>query len=283
MLYPLFRLLAVLFRILPRRFVQALGSALCLLAALCNTALRRTVRENLATVLASENPSPQHLRRLVYATFRNFGAYLADFIRFRRADALPSHHRLRVENAHLLDAVRSSPRGALAVTLHLGNWELAGACLAAAGIPVHAVVRPVPSHSLERIFTRFRQQRGIALIPLDHAPLGIARALRAGDTVALLGDRDYTAAAPLSPFFGRPARLPPGPAALAARFRIPLLFGSVARDPDNAYTLRLSLIPPDPSLTEADIQSRLTALMQDAIRQNPDQWYTFRPFWPPSP
>ena len=283
MLYPFFRILAVLFRILPRRLVQALGSSLCLLAALCRPRLRRTVRDNLAVVLASENPSPQRLRRLVYATFRNFGAYLADFIRFRRADALPSHNRLRVENPRLLDVLRTAPRGALAVTLHLGNWELAGACLAAAGIPVHAVVRPVHSLSLERIFTRFRQQRGIALIPLDHAPLGIARTLRAGGTVALLGDRDYSAASPLHPFFDRPARLPRGPAALAARFRIPLLFGAVARDPDNAYTLRLSLIPPDPSLSEADIQAHLTALMQAAIRQNPDQWYAFRPFWPPSP
>ena len=283
MIYAFYRIVAFFIRILPLKGAYWLGLRICDATFFLNGKGRRAVRENLRVIFEHQGiaPSRRILDGCARKTFQYFGKYLADFIRFRRLTPEGIRENVSIQGLEHLEALRRSQRGAIMLTAHYGNWELGGAFIAAMGIPLHAVVRPVPSPALERIFQFFREQRGLKVIPLAHAGVGVVKALKRGETVALVGDRDFTGNGRPWKFFGREVSLPRGAAWFAHRTGAPLYLGFVTRAPDDTFILRLH--PPiDPAQvpTEEEIQARIVRIMEDTIARDPCQWFIFDPFWP---
>ena len=286
MIYWFYRGVAGVIRRLPLPVAYWLGLRICDLFYFLNRRGRAAVRENLRIVFAHQGirPSRHLLDGCARKTFQYFGKYLADFIRYRKLTPAGVRENVSIQGLEQLEAIRASKRGALLLTAHCGNWELGGAFIASMGIPIHAVVRPVPSPALERIFHFFREQRGLKVIPLDKAGIGIAKALKRGEAVALVGDRDFTGNGHPHAFFGRETSLPRGAAWFARRLGVPIYLGFVTRAPDDTFILRLH--PPiDPAQipTEDAIQDRIVAVMEEAIARDPCQWFIFDPFWPGDP
>ena len=283
MIYWFYRGVAFFVRLLPLPVAYWLGLRICDLFYFLNRRGRRAVRENLRVVYEHQGllPSRRLLDGCARKTFQYFGKYLADFIRYRKLTPAGVRDHVSIQGLEQLEAIRRSPRGAILLTAHVGNWELGGAFIASMGIPLHAVVRPVPSPALERIFQFFREQRGLKVIPLAHAGVGVVKALKRGETVALVGDRDFTGNGRPWKFFGREVSLPRGAAWFAHRTGAPLYLGFVTRAPDDTFILRLH--PPiDPAQvpTEEEIQARIVRIMEDTIARDPCQWFIFDPFWP---
>jgi KDO2-lipid IV(A) lauroyltransferase len=86
-------------------------------------------------------------------------------------------------------------------------------------VPFTTVAERLEPESLFARFVAFRESLGMEVIPLtggERPPYELlAERLRAGGTLCLLGDRDLTATGVDVDFFGSPARMPAGPAALA--------------------------------------------------------------------
>ena len=283
MTYWFYRGVAFLVRLLPLPVAYWLGLRICDLFYFLNRRGRAAVRENLGIVFAHQGivPSSRLVDGCARKTFQYFGKYLADFIRYRKLTPEGIRERVSVQGAEQLDAIRTSKRGAILLTAHFGNWELGGAFIASMGIPLHAVVRPVPSPALERIFDYFREQRGLHVIPLAKAGVGVAKALKRGETVALVGDRDFTGNGRPWKFFGRETSLPRGAAWFAHRTGAPIYMGFATRAPDDTFILRIH--PPiDPAQvpTEDAIQEKIVAVMEATIARDPCQWFIFDPFWP---
>ena len=283
MIYWFYRGVAFFVRLLPLPVAYWLGLRICDLFYFLNRRGRRAVRENLRVVYEHQGllPSRRLLDGCARKMFQYFGKYLADFIRYRKLTPAGVRDHVSIQGLDQLEEIRRSPRGAILLTAHVGNWELGGAFIASMGIPLHAVVRPVPSPALERIFQFFREQRGLKVIPLAHAGVGVVKALKRGETVALVGDRDFTGNGRPWKFFGRNVSLPRGAAWFAHRTGAPLYLGFVTRAPDDTFILRLH--PPiDPAQvpTEEEIQARIVRTMEDTIARDPCQWFIFDPFWP---
>ena len=286
MTYWFYRAVAFLVRRLPLPVAYWLGLRICDAFYFLNRRGRAAVRENLRIVFAHQGiaPSRHLLDGCARKTFQYFGKYLADFIRYRKLTPAGIRERVSIQGAEQLDAIRNSPRGAILLTAHYGNWELGGAFIASMGIPIHAVVRPVPSPALERVFNFFREQRGLQVIPLDKAGTGVVKVLKRGGAVALVGDRDFTGNGRPHAFFGREASLPRGAAWFAHRLGVPIHLGFVSRAPDDTFILRLH--PPiDPAQvpTEEAIQEKIVAIMEETIARDPCQWFIFDPFWAGGP
>ena len=283
MTYWFYRGVAFLIRLLPLPVAYWLGLRICDLFYFLNRRGRAAVRENLRIVFDHQGivPSGHLLDGCARKTFQYFGKYLADFIRYRKLSPAGIRERVSVQGGEHLEALRNAPRGAIVLTAHFGNWELGGDFIASMGIPLLAVVRPVPSPALERIFDYFREQRGLHVIPLAKAGVGVAKALKRGETVALVGDRDFTGNGRPWKFFGRETSLPRGAAWFAHRLGAPIFVGFVTRAPDDTFLLRLH--PPiDPAQfpTEEAIQEKIAAIMEETIARDPCQWFIFDPFWP---
>ena len=283
MMYGFYRLVAFIIRILPLKLAYWLGLRICDVFYFLNRRGRAAVREHIHIIFEHQGilPSRHILDGCARKTFQYFGKYLADFIRYRKLTSAGVRENVSIQGLEHLEGILNSKRGAIMLTAHYGNWELGGSFIASLGIPIHAVVRPVASPALERIFNFFRAQRGLKVIPHDHAGVGIIKALKRGEVVALVGDRDFTGNGRPHQFFGREASLPRGAAWFAHRTGVPLYMGFVTRAPDDTFILRIH--PPiDPAVagSEEAIQDQVVAIMEATIARDPCQWFIFDPFWP---
>ncbi len=184
----------------------------------------------------------------------------------------------RVEGWHYVEAALAKGRGIIAVTGHLGNWEFAGAYVAARGVPIDAVTRGAANKLFEAYITQTRQRIGMEVIHDKDAVRKAPRALRDNHLVALVADHDALGlASTFVPFFGRPAKTPRGPAVFALRFDSPVLFMTGVRQPSGKYAFIVK--PVEVELTgdrDVDVDAivlRYTQMLEDMIREYPEQYF----------
>src|SRR5207253_748828 len=127
-------------------------------------------------------------RRLVRETFRHAGQAFAELSLFEKILRRPDY--VRLEGAEALDAALARGRGALAVTGHVGNWELLAAWAAAIGYPITVVVRRVNDLRFHSLIVRFRAAAGVEVLVRDDPRFvaAVGDALRRNRVVAMLID-----------------------------------------------------------------------------------------------
>jgi phosphatidylinositol dimannoside acyltransferase len=122
--------------------------------------------------------------------------------------------------AEVLDKAIADGHGVVCALPHMGNWDAAGVWLVDHGARFTTVAERLRPESLYRRFVAYREGLGMEVVPLtggDRPPSDVlADRLRAGGVVCLLGDRDLTRRGIDVTFFGETARMPAGPALLAA-------------------------------------------------------------------
>ena len=179
-------------------------------------------------------------------------------------------------------------RGIILVTGHLGNWELAGAYLAARGVPVAAVVRHMANPRFDHYLNATRSSHGIRVLYDDEAVRGTPRTLREGYLIAFLADQGVRGlASTFVPFFGRLAKTPRGPAVFALRLGAPLLFGASIRRPNGRYQLAFEPVDvTDTGDRERDVDAivaRYTAALERWVRIAPEQYLWHHRRWKRQP
>lgn len=245
---------------------------------------REAVLSNLRQIFAWRGiePATDSLDGMTRKTFQYFGKYLVDFFRFSRLSAEDVRKMVSIEHRDYMDQALAAGRGVIAVTAHLGNWELGGAVLIALGHEVNAVVMPQRMPRLENLLRRQRESRGMHLLPVGSSALGLIRCLRRGQIVALLADRDFTRHHERYDFFGKPACMPRGAAWLSRRTGAPIVPVFLLRQEDDTFLLRLHPpIWPEEQGTHENIMHRIRDVLQQEISERPYQWFIFRDYWSP--
>ncbi len=225
-------------------------------------------------------------RRLVRATFRHAGQAFAELSLFETILRRPDY--VRLEGAEALDTALARGRGAIAVTGHVGNWELLAAWAAAIGYPITVVVRRVNDLRFHSLIVRFRAAAGVEVLVRDDPRFvaAVGDALRRNRVVAMLIDQDTRGAGVFVPFFGRPAHTPPGAALLALRARVPVVTVFIERRPEGGHLVRVAPVPTElPRGREGvrELTARLTAAIEAQIRRSPAEWVWWHERWRKQP
>jgi KDO2-lipid IV(A) lauroyltransferase len=116
----------------------------------------------------------------------------------------------------------------------------------------------------------------------------VTQALREKEMVITAIDRDITGSGQVMPFFGRPAPIPLGTAALALRFGAPLLPVCVYRLPDDTFMAEAAPhvhaeSTGDRLADEIRITQELLRHIEGFIRRHPEQWHVPHRIWAGSP
>jgi len=155
----------------------------------------------------------------------------------------------------------------------------------ALGIQISGAVQHIQPEPLFRYLLKLRQSHGLRLIPNDEPLIGLFRALKRGEIIALPCDRDVADHGRMIEFFGSPTRLPDGPVRVALRTGAPVIPAFAERLPDD--TFQVNVEPPlelqRTGDMEADIESGMkliVAAMERHISRNPEQWLVAAPIWP---
>ena len=180
-------------------------------------------------------------------------------------------------------------KGVMAVSCHMGSYEVVAAIWSATLAPVTFFAEELEPRALFEWYRDTRARLGISVLPLDLAGLRkVTQALRDNEMVITAIDRDITGTGKPVPFFGRPAPIPMGPAAMAIRMGTPLFPVCVYRLPDDSYMAEGSpLVIADPAADQKLEQQRITLELvrniEGFIRAHPDQWHVPHKIWEGSP
>jgi len=193
-----------------------------------------------------------------------------------------------VEGWEEVEEVMAKGRGAVMVTGHIGNWELAGGYVAARGIPLDAIVRGMANPLFDAYINHTREGIGMTIVHDSEAVRRTPRSLRAGRAVAFVADQGAKGlASTFVPFFGRPAKTPRGAAVFALRFEVPVLFVVALRKPNGRYRLiveRLEAKRTGDMDSDVDaIVARFTQRLEHWVRVVPAQYFWQHRRWKRQP
>jgi KDO2-lipid IV(A) lauroyltransferase len=244
---------------------------------------RRVVERQIAAAFPGLDDAD--VRRMARAAYEHLGRASIE------AAILPGLGRNAVldkfEGADDYDVVEeamSKGRGLIFVTGHLGNWELAGAYVAARGIPLDAIARRMKNPLFDRYLTETRSQIGMHVVHDSEAVRRTPRSLREGRGVAFLADQGVLGlASTFVPFFGRPAKTPRGPAVFALRLGVPVVFGVAVRQASGKYRLVFERVAvEDTGDRDRDVDAivaRYTATLEKWVRRYPEQYFWHHRRW----
>jgi lauroyl/myristoyl acyltransferase len=243
---------------------------------------RRGAIANLRRVLGSEAASLAP--RMALRTFVQFAHCMSETMEYYS----PRREPVRVDapGRDVLAGILAAGRGAVVVTGHLGNWDIAARTLCDYGCKVNVVMAREVNATTHEYVRLAREQAGVKVIYSDasvFSSLGMIHALRQNEIVALQLDRS-PGRVRMVPFFGAPAPFPTGPFALARLSGAPLLPVFVPRLGRRHYAIRLgkqfrfSEEARDPHALDLAMAEAVREF-EAIVREFPDQWFQFAPYW----
>ncbi|HET9723984.1 MAG TPA: phosphatidylinositol mannoside acyltransferase [Actinomycetota bacterium] len=267
---------------LGRRLTRALGG----LAYRTLPGVRATVAANQARVLGEPVGSPL-VGSATREAFALYARFWYDAFRIRALAPEEIVRRTRLEGLEHIEAALADGKGCIAAIPHMGNWDVAGAVMAASGIKIAAVAEVLEPPRLAELFVRHREELGMRIVPLAegaHVGQQLARLLSEDWLVALVADRDLSGRGIEVEMFGGSRRLPAGPGLLAVTSGAALVVCS-SNTTDDGWIVRIGapLEIPRTGDTRADATAltwRIAAEFERAISANPPDWHLFQPAWP---
>jgi KDO2-lipid IV(A) lauroyltransferase len=194
----------------------------------------------------------------------------------------------RCDGFEFIERAMAGGKGLVIAAGHLGNWELAGAYLAARGIPTDAIYFPATNTAFNDFLEGTRKRFGVRIHTVWEAVRTVPRALREGRSVAFLMDQALVGLSAESvSFFGRPAFSPRGAAVMALRLGAPMVFGAPLRQPDGRFRIAFSPVEiPSTGDKDADVATMVadyTRSLEAAIREAPAQYFWHHRRWKRQP
>jgi KDO2-lipid IV(A) lauroyltransferase len=227
------------------------------------------------------------MRLLSRAGMRSYLRYWMESFRLPVWSRARVARDVQVEGFDNLRGVLDSGRGAVIALPHMGNWDLAGTWVAQQGYPFTTVAERLKPERLFDRFVAFREGQGMEVLALTGSGMNVigtlARRLREGRLVCLVGDRDLSEAGIEVSFFGEATRMPAGPAALCQRTGAALLPATLWYDgPVLRGRIHAEVVAPE----EGDRRARTLAMTQAmadvwerGIREYPQDWHMLQKLW----
>jgi KDO2-lipid IV(A) lauroyltransferase len=240
------------------------------------------LRKNLARVIGS---TPAEVPdSLIRAALASYARYWREAFRLPSMDLSALADRLdRVfVGAEHFAAAHAAGRGAVMALPHSGNWDMAGVWLAQNYGTFATVAERLKPESLYDRFIDFREGLGFEVLPLtggDRPPSEVlAERLRQNTFVCLMADRDLTRSGVPVEFFGKPTRMPAGPAKLAIETGAPLHPAHVYYDGADCVVQIDDAIDTSSGDVGVIIQA-LADRFAINIAKHPQDWHMLQPLW----
>ena len=240
------------------------------------------VISNLKIILNTEDKKLLHT--FAKKTFINFSKYLVDFFRFSLIDRRYIEKFIKIEGREYLNGAFRKGNGAIALSGHVGNWELAGVVTAYLGCSVNAVALSHKDKRINDFFVKQRESKGVKVIPLGVAVRRCFSALKNNELIGLLGDRDFGSSGIIVEFLGKKVKMPKGPAIFSSKLGSPIVPTFLMRQEDDTYKMIYQkpvecLLAGNEEEDLLRLTKKCVSVIEDMIKQYPDQWFMFREFW----
>ncbi|MCS7181164.1 MAG: lysophospholipid acyltransferase family protein [bacterium] len=273
-------------RYFPEKICYFISFILTQLRYFTTPSLRKIMKKNLRIIFyfkEGKNPEEKELNNYVKQVYVNFGKYMTEFFTIPKLNYKKVKKNVVVENIEILDEALEKKKGVIALTAHIGNWELAGVVTSILGYKISAIVIPYGSPKITEIYRKIREEKGVEVIFTGSNPKDFIKFKRENKVLAILGDRVFTEKGVIVNFMGKKAIFPRGPATLAVKLKTEFVAGFLVRE-KNKYKLFFEKInyPPEDLNEEEKIDYLLNQsvkIIEKTILKYPTQWLSFQDIW----
>ncbi len=249
---------------------------------------RKVALDNLRICLG-DNTTEEQRRQIAKTVFSNFAVAALEVAWLSRWRDLFSWLRIEVEGLEKLDAALATGRGVIAHNAHFGNWEVMSAAVAKMGYPGYVVARRQKDPRLDAWLGAIREHSGLKIAIRGEHPVRILRCLKSGGLLGLMTDIDTRSnEGVFVDFFGRPTYTQSGPFALAratGALMIPALCFREGLNHLRFYFGDPWEVPKtnDPEDDILQAARKANSILEQKIRERPEQWAWFHKRWKTTP
>jgi KDO2-lipid IV(A) lauroyltransferase len=280
--YALIRSGAALLRRLPLDAAGAVTGALVAAIAPA-TSLHRRAMANLGVAFPEATVAER--RRIAAEMWRNTGRMIAETIQLDRILSDPTLMEIRDLEAWTRSLAIPGPK--VAVTLHLGNWELIAVAAGRLGLEFAGVYRRQRNPYFDRYLRKTRSplfRSGMYVksprrspSSLEGKPISLHRLLKEGGHLGLVCDQIDAGAPFRVPFFGHEATFTPAPAILARQIGARIFITRcVRRGLGSRFVVDVNEMKLETTTDRnADLRrttARIANQFETWIREDPAQW-----------
>lgn len=228
--------------------------------------------------------SPGEIRGIVHRMYLNFGMNLAELARLPRMSKEDLLQLAMLENVEYVRDALKGGKGAIALAAHMGNWDLVVTMWPVLGFPITIITKDIKNKGLNEFWMDLRSRFGLKFVPAHNSYRHCIRALRGNEMVGFILDQNMIREEGIFvDFFGRPACTSPGLAYMSAQSGAPVVPVMMIRHEEGRHTIRfLPAVEPPPDREPETIRAytqRYTGILEDMIRQYPDQWIWLHRRW----
>lgn len=222
--------------------------------------------------------SPEQVEETTRAVFVHLGRVAADFFRSPVRTCEETMQSMEVEGIENAKAAQEMGKGVIAITAHFGNWERCAHWFGCYFDDVTVVARDANDEGIQKHVARIRAQAGVKVISRGRSTRVLIQSLRENKMLGLMPDQNSSEA--FLPFFGKPCGTVLGPTKLQKLTGAPILPAWCVRIGPARYKLMFKEpILPEPGETPEQVMARVNLVIEEAIREHPDQWLWIHDRW----
>lgn len=276
------RIILIIFGTIPLAARRVFFKAVALLAYHFSHKHRMITLHNLTRSFPEKDIS--EIKTIAKNSFRNLGIVAAEFFEVFNLTLDNVKNWADFEGSDAYERALARNKGLLFYTAHFGNWELAAAIFALRYQPVHVIYRLLDNPLLEDLFLAERSRTGNKLLTKGGVMGRVVDILNENKTVGILIDQNVSWREGIFvDFFGRPACTTRRFTEIALQTGASVMPAFMIRKKDGRYRL---VIKEAEVIRTGDYDRDLllntqnfTTLIEEVVREYPDQWFWLHQRW----
>lgn len=238
---------------------------------------RNLAESNLHQALGEKLTTAQE-KEIVKGVFAHLGITLIEFLRMATLNRDNLNDFFTFIGLEHLQKAYAAQKGILALTAHIGNWELLAAAISLSGFNTAIIAKSARQEAVNNFLVSQRQSKGVKIFSGRNMVKHILRQLKAGGIVGIVLDQSAIARdGVVVPFFGKHASTLKSLAILSQRSDAVILPMYTYRE----GTRHIIVIEPpivhenETGDAEAIVHHRTlhyTQWIESAIKKHPEQW-----------
>ena len=247
---------------------------------------RRDAEEALKRSLPEK--SARERRQILERMYLNLGMNVAEDLRLTAASNAYLNNYISWEGDTHIHQVLAAGKGMLVLTGHMGSWDMLCSIAPKFNYPTTIITKNIKNRTINSVWMEIRNRFGLKFLPAHNSYRHCLSALRKNEIVGFAIDQNMINSEGIFvDFFGTPACTTPGLAFMSAQSGaavVPVFM--IRREQGRHLVKALPAIPPPPDRKPDTIlkyTQMYTTVMEDIIRQYPDQWIWIHRRWKTTP
>jgi len=281
----LLKLLVKFLALLPHDVAMAIGRRLgALVGALIPKQRVQAIAE---LTRCFPEKTPAEIRAMTRRMFENQGMNQVELFRWIGGRDAEISRKISMKGEEVARAALARGKGAAVLTAHIGNFDLMG-LWAAQRFPMTIVSKDLKHAGLNKFWMEARRRFSLNIVGAHNSYRACLRVLKDNGCLGFILDQNMIRTEGIFvDFFGKPACTTPGLAVLAAHAGAPVVPVFIVRLDDGRHEVHVlpALEPPEDRKPESIAKATqvYTKVIEDFIRQYPEQWIWMHRRWRTKP